>query len=179
MVESSKKKKLNKFDFVTEEGDHVHFTEEQIKEQKSIEESVKADLAKKEEVVGKEELIDLLGIYVKGPITLKVFRDDGTDEVIPNFKASDLHLSEWREVMQACPKRTRAGWTTNYEQIKTRMENMSTKSSASALQVLRTSSSIFTSVYVVVQKLKKTLARASVQLGWQFQAERCRSPLRS
>ncbi|GJW18046.1 hypothetical protein Tco_0025482 [Tanacetum coccineum] len=43
MVESSKKKKLNKFDFVTEEGDHIHFTEEQIKEQKRIEESVKAD----------------------------------------------------------------------------------------------------------------------------------------
>ncbi|GJR55150.1 hypothetical protein Tco_1405671 [Tanacetum coccineum] len=40
-------------------------------------------------------------------------------------------------------------------------------------QVLRRSSSIFTSVYVAVQKLKKTLARASVQLGWQFQAKRC------
>ncbi|GKE29466.1 hypothetical protein Tco_1444850 [Tanacetum coccineum] len=64
MVESSKKKKLKKFDFVTEEGDHVHFTEEKIKEQKRIEELVKADLAKKEEVVGKEELIDLLGIDV-------------------------------------------------------------------------------------------------------------------
>ncbi|GJX43034.1 hypothetical protein Tco_0259710 [Tanacetum coccineum] len=38
-------------------------------------------------------------------------------------------------------------------------------SSTSALQVLRRSSSIFTSVYVAVQKLKKTLARASVQLG--------------
>ncbi|GJV14980.1 hypothetical protein Tco_1360303 [Tanacetum coccineum] len=36
----------------------------------------------------------------KGPITLKVYRDDGSDETIPNFKASDLHLSEWREVMQ-------------------------------------------------------------------------------
>ncbi|GJW20635.1 hypothetical protein Tco_0031257 [Tanacetum coccineum] len=44
-------------------------------------------------------------------------------------------------------------------------------SPASVLQVLRRSSSIFTSVYVAVQKLKKTLARASVQLGWQYQAE--------
>ncbi|GJZ91518.1 hypothetical protein Tco_0663445 [Tanacetum coccineum] len=52
-------------------------------------------------------------------------------------------------------------------------------SSALALQVLRRSSSIFTSVYVAVLKLKKTLARASIQLGWQCQAERCRSPLRS
>ncbi|GJS84032.1 hypothetical protein Tco_0750573 [Tanacetum coccineum] len=28
----------------------------------------------------------------KGPITLKVYGEDGTNEVIPNFKASDLHL---------------------------------------------------------------------------------------
>nr|GFB75054.1 hypothetical protein [Tanacetum cinerariifolium] len=81
-------------------------------------------MAKKEEVVGKEELVDLLGIDVvkklykamikygdkmlnkrvklritncdvltkKGPITLKVYREDGTDEVILNFKANDLQL---------------------------------------------------------------------------------------
>ncbi|GKA84322.1 hypothetical protein Tco_0805917 [Tanacetum coccineum] len=30
----------------------------------------------------------------KGPIRLKVYREDGTGEVIPNFKASDLHLIE-------------------------------------------------------------------------------------
>ncbi|GKA47780.1 retrovirus-related pol polyprotein from transposon TNT 1-94 [Tanacetum coccineum] len=64
MVESSKKKKLKKFDFVSEAGDHVHLTKEQIKEQKRIEKLVKADLAKKEEVVGKEELIDLVGVDV-------------------------------------------------------------------------------------------------------------------
>ncbi|GJQ98308.1 hypothetical protein Tco_0009447 [Tanacetum coccineum] len=33
----------------------------------------------------------------KRPITLKVYREDGIDEVIPDFKASDLHLNEWRE----------------------------------------------------------------------------------
>ncbi|GJZ96110.1 hypothetical protein Tco_0668444 [Tanacetum coccineum] len=64
MVESSKKKHLKKFDFVTEKGDHVHLTEEQIKEQKRIEESVKADMAKKEKELGKEELVNLLGIKV-------------------------------------------------------------------------------------------------------------------
>ncbi|GJU89528.1 hypothetical protein Tco_1301951 [Tanacetum coccineum] len=104
MVESSKKNKLNKFDFVTKE-------------------------AKKEKVVGKEDLIDLLGIDVvtnvykakikydkyydkmlnrrvqsriincdvltkKGSITLKVYRDDGTDEAISNFKTSNFHLRE-------------------------------------------------------------------------------------
>ncbi|GKC89126.1 hypothetical protein Tco_1149775 [Tanacetum coccineum] len=44
---------------------------------------------------------------------------------------------------------------------------------ASVLQALRRSSSTFTSVYVAVQKLKMALARASVQLGWQCQTERC------
>ncbi|GJR85311.1 hypothetical protein Tco_0209322 [Tanacetum coccineum] len=136
MAESSKKKHLKKFDFVTEKGDHVHLTKEQIKEQKRIEESVKANMDKKEDEIGKEELVDLLGSDVvtnvykakikydkycdkmlnrralgkltnydvlskgKGPITLKVYRDDGSNKTIPNFKASDLHLSEWREVMQ-------------------------------------------------------------------------------
>ncbi|GJZ13140.1 hypothetical protein Tco_0548370 [Tanacetum coccineum] len=41
----------------------------------------------------------------KGPITLKVYREDGTDEVIPNIKASDLHLGEWRKVVKACLNR--------------------------------------------------------------------------
>ncbi|GKA25104.1 hypothetical protein Tco_0711137 [Tanacetum coccineum] len=60
----------------------------------------------------------------KGLITLKVYREDGSDEFIPNFKASDLHLAEKREVMQACPKRTGARWTTIYEQIKTIKDNL-------------------------------------------------------
>ncbi|GKB35776.1 serine-threonine/tyrosine-protein kinase catalytic domain-containing protein [Tanacetum coccineum] len=177
----------------------------------------------------------------KGPITLKLYREDGSDETIQNFKANDLHLGEWREVMNVCPNRIGAGWSTIYSQINQRMINLhKTKeeleldfslpkgtshqlsmkiiqlelfllnllwgeivgsvpepfslsldlnikyskcslakdSSTSILQVLRKSSSKFTSVYVAVQKLKKTSARASVHLGWQFQAERCRSPLR-
>ncbi|GJT73851.1 hypothetical protein Tco_1033137 [Tanacetum coccineum] len=60
-VESSRKKKLKKFDFVTEDGDHVYLTKEQIKEQKRIEEYVKAEAAKHEVEVRKEELVDLLG----------------------------------------------------------------------------------------------------------------------
>ncbi|GJS63878.1 hypothetical protein Tco_0678442 [Tanacetum coccineum] len=99
---SSKKKKLKKFDFVTKQGDHVHFTEEQIKEQKRIEESIKADIAKQEVEIRKEEWIDLLGVDV-------VYREDGTNKVIPNFKDSDLHLSEWREVMKACQNIVGAG----------------------------------------------------------------------
>ncbi|GJW64876.1 hypothetical protein Tco_0116760 [Tanacetum coccineum] len=69
----------------------------------------------------KDKLIDLLGIYV-GPITLKIYREDGTVEVISNFKVSDLHLAEWREVVQACPDKKEKGWKTIYGLIKTRME---------------------------------------------------------
>ncbi|GJS42179.1 hypothetical protein Tco_0567222 [Tanacetum coccineum] len=111
-----------------------------IKEQKRIEESVKAYVAKQEVEARKKEWIDLFGVDVvtkyykaklqsdkycdkmlnrraqsriikcdvltrKGPITLKVYREDSTDKVIPNFKTSDLHLDEWREVVKACPKR--------------------------------------------------------------------------
>nr|GEU39827.1 hypothetical protein [Tanacetum cinerariifolium] len=60
----------------------------------------------------------------KGQITLKVYMDDGSDEVIQNFKASELHLAEWRDVMQVCPNRSGARWTTIYSQIKTRLENL-------------------------------------------------------
>nr|GEX03866.1 hypothetical protein [Tanacetum cinerariifolium] len=100
MVESSKQKKLKKFDFVTKKGEH-------------------------QEEGMKEEWIDLLDVDVvkkKGPITLKVYREDRSDKVITDFKASDLYLSRWREVMKACPNRKGAGWSTIYGQIKTRMD---------------------------------------------------------
>ncbi|GJQ94593.1 hypothetical protein Tco_0005732 [Tanacetum coccineum] len=132
MVESSKKKDLKIFDFVTEDGEHVYLTEEQISAQKKIEEEAIAKVVKHERKIRKEELIDLLGPDVvnkyyndklqydrycdkmlnriaksritncdiltrKGPITLKVYREDDTSEIIPDFKASDLHPGEWRE----------------------------------------------------------------------------------
>ncbi|GKE56356.1 hypothetical protein Tco_1495541, partial [Tanacetum coccineum] len=62
----------------------------------------------------------------KGPITLKVYIEDGTSEIIPNFKASELHLSEWREVIKACPNKTRKGWGIIYKQIGTRMDYVHT-----------------------------------------------------
>ncbi|GJZ23790.1 hypothetical protein Tco_0561249 [Tanacetum coccineum] len=45
----------------------------------------------------------------KGPISLKVYREDMTAKVIENFKASDLQLAEWRELVQACPDRKEKG----------------------------------------------------------------------
>ncbi|GJT41825.1 hypothetical protein Tco_0941690 [Tanacetum coccineum] len=41
----------------------------------------------------------------KGPITLNAYREDDTSELIPEFKASNLHLGEYREVVKACPKK--------------------------------------------------------------------------
>ncbi|GJS10600.1 hypothetical protein Tco_0367396 [Tanacetum coccineum] len=58
----------------------------------------------------------------KGPISLKVYKEDWLSEVIENLKVSDLHLVEWREVVQACPDRREKGWKTVYGLIKTRME---------------------------------------------------------
>ncbi|GKC00179.1 hypothetical protein Tco_0986315 [Tanacetum coccineum] len=58
----------------------------------------------------------------KGPITMQVYMEDGTVEVISNVKFSDLHLAEWKEVVQACPDRKEKGWKTIYGLIKTRME---------------------------------------------------------
>nr|GEU78192.1 hypothetical protein [Tanacetum cinerariifolium] len=71
-----------------------------------------------------------------GPITLKVYKEDGTSKIILNFKSCDLHLCEWREVIKACPNKTEAEL-------------------ASALQVLRRLGSIFTSVYAA--KLKRVV----------------------
>ncbi|GJR33360.1 hypothetical protein Tco_1109592 [Tanacetum coccineum] len=73
---------------------------------KKIEEEAKAEAAKRESETK------------KGPITLKVYRKDGISEVISNFKASDMHLGEWREVVKACPNRTGKGWQTIDGQIK-------------------------------------------------------------
>ncbi|GJU34573.1 hypothetical protein Tco_1182927 [Tanacetum coccineum] len=43
MVETSKIKKLKKFDFIIEDGKHIHLTKEQINQQKKIEEDAKAE----------------------------------------------------------------------------------------------------------------------------------------
>ncbi|GKA26207.1 hypothetical protein Tco_0712316 [Tanacetum coccineum] len=64
MVKSSKKKKLKQLDFITKKGEHIHLIADQIKEQKKLEELAKADMAKQEVKLGKEELVDLLGINV-------------------------------------------------------------------------------------------------------------------
>ncbi|GJY49059.1 hypothetical protein Tco_0439015 [Tanacetum coccineum] len=56
----------------------------------------------------------------KGFILLKVHREDGTNDVISNVKFGDLHLAEWKEVVQACPDRKEKGWKTIYGFNKTK-----------------------------------------------------------
>ncbi|GKB48937.1 hypothetical protein Tco_0899690 [Tanacetum coccineum] len=134
-VESSKKKELKRFDFVTEYGEHVHLTKEQISTQKKIEEEAKVEAAKREGQIRKEYLIDLLGpevvnnydiLTIKGLITLKVYTEDDTSKIIPEFNASDLHLGEWIEVVTACPNKKGKGWTSIYKQIQERMDYLRT-----------------------------------------------------
>ncbi|GJZ81063.1 hypothetical protein Tco_0646057 [Tanacetum coccineum] len=60
----------------------------------------------------------------KGPITLKIYREDGSEEVISNLKVSDLHLAEWREVIQSCPDKSEKGWKTIYALVKTRLDRL-------------------------------------------------------
>ncbi|GKB82586.1 hypothetical protein Tco_0949481 [Tanacetum coccineum] len=60
----------------------------------------------------------------KGPITLKLYREDGSEEVISNIKFSDLHSAEWREVLQACPDKSEKGWKTIYDLVKTRVDQL-------------------------------------------------------
>nr|GFD17631.1 hypothetical protein [Tanacetum cinerariifolium] len=60
----------------------------------------------------------------KGPITLKIYREDGYDEVILNLKVIDLHSEEWKEVIQACPDKSEKGWKTIYDLVNTRLDQL-------------------------------------------------------
>ncbi|GJW79788.1 hypothetical protein Tco_0143763, partial [Tanacetum coccineum] len=133
MVESSNKKRLKIFAFIAEQGETILMIEEQLEYQNKVEQNIKVDMAKKEVELGREELVDLLGIdVVTNLYKAKLKYDKYCDKMlnrralgkITNYDASDLHLSEWREVMNVCPKRTGARWTTIYSQINQRMINL-------------------------------------------------------
>ncbi|GKB74632.1 hypothetical protein Tco_0936044 [Tanacetum coccineum] len=65
----------------------------------------------------KDELVDLLGANV-------VTQEDGSEKVILNLKVSDLHLAEWREVIQACPNKSEKEWKTVYDLVKTKLDQL-------------------------------------------------------
>ncbi|GKC80804.1 hypothetical protein Tco_1131578 [Tanacetum coccineum] len=104
IVKSSRIKKVKKFDFVTEDGKHIHLTEEQINQQKKIEEEAKAEAAKRESEVIKEELIDLLG-----------------PEVVNKYYNDKLQSDD-----KACLNKKGKGWMSIYKQIQERMDYLRT-----------------------------------------------------
>ncbi|GJW59751.1 hypothetical protein Tco_0109086, partial [Tanacetum coccineum] len=57
----------------------------------------------------------------KGPIVMKIYRDDGTSETIREFRISDLHLTEWKEVLDKYGKRNGKSWAKVYQQMKTKI----------------------------------------------------------
>ncbi|GKE51649.1 hypothetical protein Tco_1486805 [Tanacetum coccineum] len=132
MVESSKKKKLKEFDFVIKAAKHeVEVRKEELVDilgPDVVSKYYKAKLQydkycdKMLNRRASSKIINYDVLTRKGPITMKVYREDGTSKVIPNFKVSDLHMGEWREVVNACPNRKGKGWSTIYGQIQTRMD---------------------------------------------------------
>ncbi|GJT43883.1 hypothetical protein Tco_0952598 [Tanacetum coccineum] len=111
----------------------------------------------------------------KGPISLKVYREDGTIKVIANFKTRMEYLDQTEKELKndfnkplkeqdplnelndlANKKRKRTGDSTDHSR--------STKKHKSSVQheeeVLRRLGSIFTSVYAAVQKLKKVFGKS-------------------
>ncbi|GJV97030.1 hypothetical protein Tco_1548607 [Tanacetum coccineum] len=91
LADSSKKKKLRKFDYVTKSGDLVSkYYNAKLQYDKYYDKMLNRR--------AKSRITNCDVLTRKGPITLKVYREDGTSEIIPDFKAIDLHLGECREV---------------------------------------------------------------------------------
>nr|GEY15115.1 hypothetical protein [Tanacetum cinerariifolium] len=70
----------------------------------------------------KDKLVDILGKNVVPQYYTK--KEDGSDEIISNLKVSDLHLEEWREVIQACLDKSEKRWKTIYDLVKTRLDQL-------------------------------------------------------
>ncbi|GJZ20535.1 hypothetical protein Tco_0557125 [Tanacetum coccineum] len=126
MVESSRIKKVKKFNFVTEDGKHIHLNKEQINQQKKIEEEAKAEAAKHESEVRKEELVNLLGPEVVNKYyNDKLHYDRYCDKMLnrrAESRITNCDVLTRKEVMNACPNKTGKGWTTIYDQIHTRSD---------------------------------------------------------
>ncbi|GJZ88412.1 hypothetical protein Tco_0660194 [Tanacetum coccineum] len=107
----------------------------------------------------------------KGPITLKIYREDGSDEVVSNLKTRVDKLAQTEQELKidlnqplkeqdplnelidlANKKRKR---TSDLRDHSSPSASVAEVPSASALHVLRRLGSIFTSMYAAVQKLKK------------------------
>ncbi|GKE51896.1 hypothetical protein Tco_1487052, partial [Tanacetum coccineum] len=152
IVKSSKMKRIKKFAYSTKE-------------------LVKDDMDKKEVEMGKKELVDLLCIDVVTNVynakmkstkkykSLVPYEDHLTRTVL-----NEPSLEIFFRLHQGPSQDDLARTFRSFLLAEVEKRNKNPLKQMRAMQQLR-SSSIFTSVYVAVQKLKKTLARASVQLG--------------
>nr|GEW46734.1 hypothetical protein [Tanacetum cinerariifolium] len=97
MVESLKKKKLKKFNFITEEVRKEELVDLLGLDVVSNYYKAKLPYDKNyDKMLNRRESSTIINCNVltrKGHITQKVYREDRTSEVILNFKASDLHLT--------------------------------------------------------------------------------------
>nr|GEW97465.1 reverse transcriptase domain-containing protein [Tanacetum cinerariifolium] len=116
MVESSRIKKVKKFDFVTKDGKRIHLTKEQINQQKKVEEEAKAEAAKRESEVKREELV-----YLLGP-------EQGTSTTMKSYSMIDIMTKCLiEEQNQESPTMISGkGWTTIYDWLRTRMDYIHT-----------------------------------------------------
>ncbi|GKB32121.1 hypothetical protein Tco_0871522 [Tanacetum coccineum] len=169
MVESSKIKKVKKFDFVTECGKHIHLTEEEINHQKKIKEDAKAEAAKCKTEARKEELVDLLGPEIRSRMDyihtteaeLGINLDIPLSKQDPLEKLNDLtnkkrkHTYDIHDYFKA-NKRLKSS-----VQYKDHLAGtvLNEPVLASSLQARRLGS-IFTSIYAADQKLKKAYAKS-------------------
>ena len=60
----------------------------------------------------------------KGPATLKIYRDDGDEEIIEEFKVKDLHWEEWKEFLDCCGKRKAARWVEFFVSMRKRVDEV-------------------------------------------------------
>ncbi|GJW18071.1 hypothetical protein Tco_0025507 [Tanacetum coccineum] len=116
LIKKDKGKKAVSSKDAGKEGEHIHLTTDQIKEQKRLEETAKAEMAKKEEEVVKEELIDLLGFdVVTGFYKANLQCDKYCDKML-NIRVQ----SKSQIVMFVQTEKAR--WSAIYEKIKKRMD---------------------------------------------------------
>ncbi|GJW75277.1 hypothetical protein Tco_0134647 [Tanacetum coccineum] len=114
---------LNRFATIVENASACQASASPAEGEKNTTKDAKTNLQNKlVDLLKSSKIINCDVLAQKGPILLKVYKEDGTIEVIANFKVSDLHLAEWREVIHDYPDRKEKRWKPIYGLIKTRME---------------------------------------------------------
>ncbi|GJV93764.1 hypothetical protein Tco_1541577 [Tanacetum coccineum] len=121
LEESSKSKPIKKFTYITNSALGQEVVDKFYKDKVKYDKYCLKILNRRAK--GKIINYDVFTIG-KGPINLKVYRDDDTTEVIYNFKVSDFHVGEWKNVLDAFPKRTRARWKDIYTQMRQRLDDV-------------------------------------------------------